>query len=93
MPRYIDADTLAKTFENITTTADVRSTVFLNAVLTVIEGFPTADVAPVVRGEWEKVRFSRGIMACSACGYYFQESQMPHRNFCPACGARMKGGA
>lgn len=42
-------------------------------------------------GKWQKVHFCKGTMACSVCGYYFREAQMPHRRYCPNCGAKMDG--
>lgn len=63
----------------------------INHFLDVVDDATDADVAPVVHGRWKKVRFSKGIMACSACDFYFQETQMPHRKYCPNCGAEMGG--
>ena len=45
------------------------------------------DVKPVARGKW--IHFSRGDQ-CSECGYdtgKYEEG----RNFCPNCGADMRG--
>ena len=49
------------------------------------ERFPTADVAPVVRGEWETV-YSDQLYQCSNC----KKTSEP-TDFCPHCGADMRG--
>lgn len=58
-----------------------------------IEGFPAADVAPVVHGEW--------LLRHEGCGHYWECSVChtnpciyvtEHTKFCPNCGARMDGG-
>lgn len=71
-----------------------------------IEIIPAADVAPVVRGEWEAVDWreydaksyevvcypEEGI-ACTRCRNVFKKDALWKKNFCPNCGARMDGGA
>lgn len=65
---------------------------------------PAADVAPVVRGEWEAVDWreydakscevvcypEEGI-ACTRCRNVFKKDALWKKNFCPNCGARMDG--
>lgn len=68
----------------------------------VIQALPTADVREVKRGKWlEKQVFEGNSIEewqsakCSACGryhttpylYYFRKA-----NYCPFCGADMRGG-
>ena len=58
-----------------------------------IRTFPSADVAPVVHGEWEWREFygEHGLMlCCSNC----RETEGANMRFeyCPHCGARMDGG-
>ena len=53
--------------------------------LFVIRGLPAADVRPVVRGVWVKNGWS---IRCSICGY---DMPFATRNFCPNCGADMRG--
>ena len=53
----------------------------------VFDTAPTADVRPVVRGEWKNT--GGDVWKCSACGYGI----MPWNagvNFCPNCGAVME---
>ena len=58
----------------------------------VLDAIPAADVAPVVHGRWENIRFlTTGdgrvrVGDCSSC-----KSIERVRNYCPNCGARMDG--
>ena len=86
MGRYIDADALIEKWlpdrgELYTVTEFVDS----------INETPTADVRPNVRGEW--VDFSMSIKgvpmeACGVCGTW---SLGMGKNYCPNCGADMRG--
>ena len=57
-----------------------------------IEDFPSTDVAPVVRGKWERkpdpFGFFDDIPVCSNCGNTtkWRETYL----FCPYCGADMR---
>lgn len=61
---------------------------------------PDADVRPVVRGYWhgEGDGYADGELVCdmwqcSCCGEWFDEwDDKPTWNFCPNCGADMRGG-
>lgn len=63
-----------------------------------IKSLPPADVAPVVRGEWEITDAYPHIVYCSVCYKRFaqthwavwEDGSLP-RNFCPNCGADMRG--
>lgn len=55
----------------------------------VLDGIPTADVAPVKRGRWKE--WAVQWRECSACRYRIQYSYAKDCNFCPNCGARMDG--
>lgn len=57
--------------------------------------FKGADVAPVKHGHWDDVVIGKlsdsitlHIHMCSVCGY---ESENEEMNYCPNCGANMKG--
>ena len=94
MSRYIDADTLKKElvgWETEPTDEEIEW---------VIDNAPTADVAPVVLGWWERVDSSyyrwtpsggtlvdRATYRCSRCG----RGTAVKSNYCPNCGARMDG--
>ena len=84
MSRYIDAD-LCKAYAT-----DYYPSVAYG-VRKIIDEQPTADVQPVVRGEW--IELYEDNYKCSACGAWWtllegtpQDNEM---NFCPVCGARM----
>ena len=59
----------------------------------VLKDTPTADVAPVVHGEW--IPTETPCMSenedCSVCGY--RTVYGSNWSYCPSCGARMDGGA
>ena len=48
-----------------------------------------ADYALVKHGKWVKDRNKR---TCSICGFLYLENGKTTFNFCPNCGANMKGG-
>ena len=54
-----------------------------------LQDFPAADVRPVVRGRW-KLFCGRLDWQCSNCNWSTR-ADIP-RNFCPNCGADMRGG-
>ena len=56
-----------------------------------IEGFPAADVAPVVHGRWiEKSAPARKIFfECSHCGAQENKHTAIKGHYCWRCGARM----
>lgn len=68
-----------------------------------LRGTPAADVAPVVHGQWdaEGDGYANGeividVWYCSKCGYCIDDGTdnpdcLP--KYCPACGAKMDGGA
>lgn len=92
MSRYIDADDLKMEligWETEHTDEEIDR---------VIDNMPTADVAPVVLGWWERVDSSyyrwtpsggtlvdRATYRCSRCG----RGTAVKSNYCPNCGCRM----
>lgn len=58
-----------------------------------LDNIPTADVEPVVHGEWGMGRFNLETgnyeEQCTRCRNFSQEYGKP---YCPYCGARMYGG-
>ena len=57
-----------------------------------VDDAPAADVAPVVHGRWvEKEKYTFGIMYdCSLCENRILDNGHPW-NYCPNCGADMRG--
>lgn len=56
----------------------------------VVDKSPAADVKPVVRGEWQEIDYDGvGFLyyECPFCG----EHSFHEPNFCPNCGADMRG--
>ena len=95
MSRYIDADLLQEDFK-----ADHGGKRSL-----MIDVQPTADVRENVRGEWIDITAKhkdtgecKEAQQCSVCGavylrYYGEEDgfEVVKPNFCPNCGADMRG--
>ena len=100
MPRYIDAD---KVMEEINRIGGHNlcewETIGVKAL---IDRQPTADVAPKSEGYWFILEYE--YFTCSECGYYHPNGCDSTReakenladgkapNYCPDCGAKMKGG-
>lgn len=53
---------------------------------------PTADVAPVVHGQWETNSDRPDSLICPVCKCGFDMWKHDPHNFCPNCGAKMDGG-
>ena len=81
MSRYIDADALIKRIQD---EHKFGSLMLSN----MIAEMSTADVVEVVHGEWTDT--THGLI-CSACKTY-QVYGSRFYNFCPICGADMRGG-
>ena len=67
-----------------------------------VEVISQIEAVPVVRGEWIRnenpIEISCECSICHAKDYWYDidkanEYYWFHRNFCPNCGAKMKGGA
>lgn len=95
MKRYIDADILPKRkFVSKGPFQDMSGAYkqgWNDAIDTICKNEPSADVRENVRGEWEYdddyIEWS-----CSNCGIVVEdELEKPRYNFCPYCGADMRG--
>lgn len=103
MSRYIDADALKMDLYSIATADCGYSADALAGLMiaeNVIDNAPTADVAPVRHGQWERIgiRDRKGLTiypCCSACGMVSAayrsewEGLRGAWKFCPNCGAIM----
>lgn len=71
-----------------------------------IDNLPAADVAPVHYAHWEEadwreydaqsceiIRYPKEAIVCSDCRNAFKKGTLRIQSFCPACGAKMDGGA
>ena len=86
MARYIDADIatyLMIQWADRETNEDIRHG--YHNCLVIMNDMPTADVKPVVRGEW----YDKGSLSCrcSNCGC----KNNKETNYCSNCGAEMRG--
>lgn len=61
----------------------------VESVLEYAENLPTIEARPVVRGEWLHDS-ATGIAFCSVCN---MDAVEDGTNFCPECGADMRGDA
>ena len=87
MARYIDAEDFLDLFYVASIGQDKE---FIKTVEMVIADTPTADVAPVIHGEWIH---KNGEMYCSVCGGEALMDEVYYESpCCPDCGARMDGG-
>ena len=101
MSRYIDADALR---HRVLYFADARNlngnheqAKAYNHCLCMIDEQKTADVQEVVHGEWKKMDKHGRNIQCSICGNTLNlhgvNAGRGDANFCPNCGADMRGGA
>lgn len=83
--RPIDADRLMDAlYDN-----EFQTLCPLDEVSGVIDAAPTLDVQPVRRGEWVDNGIPESMLsACSVCGFPCGAYTF---NFCPNCGADMRG--
>lgn len=66
---------------------------WVDDMLDEVDCFPTADVAPVVHGEW--IHLGGDEWCCSACGFVIATEgswDKPTKKYCEDCGAKMDGG-
>ena len=104
MTEYIELEVAVKAFNNFDAgRADSPSFTLLRPeeFAEYLYELPTADVAPVVHGQWEKepssfwrwtpsgaVAVARTTYRCGFCG----RGTAVKSNYCPNCGAKMDGG-
>jgi len=57
-----------------------------------LEAIPAVDVAPVVHGKWIVSEDDNNVFGCSECHHFiFLAKGSAKQNFCPNCGADMRG--
>jgi len=60
-----------------------------DSAINALRNAPSADVAPVVHGQW---KVSGGLLECQNCGEIYSTlggNEGKAWNYCPDCGARM----
>lgn len=92
MAEYIEREAAIKVFRD--KYGAIWSQDALFAIFMTLNDVPAADVAPVVRGKWERHYTRPNVYAdlfwhCSACGY---KHTFEYSKYCPNCGAQMKDG-
>ena len=99
--RYIDADELDNIIAGVNSKGWGITRNEYKKVESILLEFPTADVRENVKGEWVD---KEGVPRCSncntaapfaICGYMWhaQDFERVLSNFCPNCGADMRGDA
>lgn len=87
--RLIDADALISI---IKIQLDKGETLFndvMKKFIDILEHSPTIDAMSEVHGEWIKEGCAKGSEMCNQCGFIQFEGRVD--NYCPNCGAHMKG--
>lgn len=83
MSKYINASTAAEIISE-------KHNIPLSDLVDTFATIPTVDAKPVVRGEWVKLETAdEYVCKCSICNYPI--SGWHKTNFCPDCGAEMRG--
>lgn len=88
MSRYIDADELKEELKN----SGYCNNDWLDIEM-YINSQPTADVRKNIKGEWIDFSMSIKGVPTEACGVCGEWSLGMGKNFCPNCGADMRGEA
>ncbi len=90
MSEYIERKALTEKIDGFKTTVDnLRDVLYLDGVLSIIDTFPSADVAPVIRGRW-KYFYDTGLAICSNCNFKRNlGNDLGYAISCPNCGAMM----
>lgn len=99
MAEYIEREAAIKRFREIKESGvSLRDSLYLDAVMAVLENINASDVAPVVNGRWVQI-YSDGEPAidqhqigvcCSKC-MKMPKDKFTESRYCPSCGAKMDG--
>lgn len=102
MTEYIAREALIAEFKRLTLGENgLIERVFADGVYAVLETFPAADVAPVVRGRWVVSNEHINVIdmdvvkyKCSVCEEYrLSANKLSYATkYCPNCGAKMEVG-
>lgn len=89
MSEYVKRESLIERFKELGLGENsFIERVFADGAYSVLESFPSADVAPIVHG---KLIDNKYCVFCSVCGYhwYHCDDRIQEFNYCPNCGAKM----
>lgn len=93
MSEYIEKQAVMNKFAEVvapSNNSDFARVPSWNDAVEIIEGFPPADVRPVVRGKWIDYDDDYGAYCCSVCEHDAPEdTKWP---YCPNCMADMREG-
>lgn len=87
MSRYIDADELWKEIESVEYYGRDAE---VSRICGLIQSAPTAEVKPIIYGEWEYTHDTFSKRKCKECGYTEVVVDGMADDFCPNCGVTMK---
>lgn len=94
MAKYIDKNATVGILEAMSRSTDCECIKKrLEKAAKRISAIPTADVAPVMRGQW--AHLGGDEWCCSACGFVITTEgswDKPTKKYCEDCGAKMDGG-
>lgn len=87
MNDYIERDAVLRHYKDVDKSlVDSLSHTILKALTVYVEDLPAADVAPVLRGEWQ-ILADREHCMCSRCGFIARAWGQYYR-YCPNCGSK-----
>ena len=86
MAEYIEREAILREIERRESLMVGDKLVSVDAMKSFIKNRPSADVAPVRHGQWE--RTADGAALCTACKRKMNPSQYGYA-FCSLCGAKM----
>ena len=92
---YIEREAVIKLSKDIKDNFAPLHRAVIDAFIYLINNnIPTADVAPVVHGEWVKEKWTQTDQhICSLCHSTVRvHPQSVQYKYCPYCGAKMRGG-
>ena len=97
MARYINADEFNEKIIKITKTTSEKNDAFyvIGRIIYHLQTAQTEDVTPIIRGKWYDKKttikgahgLAYGRWGCSVCKRKFSQKS----NYCPNCGADMRG--
>lgn len=88
MARYIDADELKIKYSERHYQGMITDSEYYNLIIP-LDYAQTADVRPNVIGEW--IANNSFSQKCNKCGFSIHDWDWHRFNFCPNCGADMRG--